>query len=95
VEGRPDILIKGGQVVKRNMKKELITVAQLESAARKQGFSSLSDVEECALEPGGALCFVAKRPPTEELRHQEVLQRIEKLMEEVARLRGSQPRAAT
>src|SRR3989442_2101379 len=36
VEGRPDILMKGGQVIKRNLKRELITLAQLEAAARKQ-----------------------------------------------------------
>jgi uncharacterized membrane protein YcaP (DUF421 family) len=93
VEGRPDQLMKGGQIIKRNLKKELITHEQLEAAARKQGFASLSDVEECVLEPGGALCFVGKKPATEELRHQEVLQRIEKLMEEVGRLRGVEPPA--
>jgi uncharacterized membrane protein YcaP (DUF421 family) len=93
VEGRPDLLMKGGQVIRRNLKKELITHEQLEAAARKQGFASLSDVEECVLEPGGALCFVGKKPATEELRHQEVLQRIEKLMEEVVRMRGAEPPA--
>jgi uncharacterized membrane protein YcaP (DUF421 family) len=93
VEGRPDILMKGGQIIKRNLKRELITMDQLEAAARKQGFASLSEVEECVLEPGGVLCFVGKKPATEELRHQEVLQRIEKLMEEVVRLRGAQPPA--
>ena len=93
VEGRPDILMKGGQVIKRNLKRELITMEQLEAAARKQGFVSLSEVEECVLEPGGVLCFVGKKPATEELRHQEVLQRIDKLMEEVGRLRGAVPPA--
>lgn len=93
VEGRPDVLMKGGQLIKRNLKRELITQEQLAAAARKQGFASLSEVEECVLEPGGTLCFVGKRPATEELRHQEVLQRIEKLMEEVVRLRGVEPPA--
>jgi len=93
VEGRPDILMKGGQVIKRNLKRELITVEQLEAAARKQGFISLSEVETCVLEPGGVLCFIGKKPATEELRHQEVLQRIEKLMEEVVRMRGAEPPA--
>jgi uncharacterized membrane protein YcaP (DUF421 family) len=93
VEGRPDVLMKGGQVIKHNLKRELITKEQLEAAARKQGFASLTDVEECVLEPGGALCFVGKKPPTEELRHQEVLRRIEKLMEEVVRMRGAEPPA--
>jgi uncharacterized membrane protein YcaP (DUF421 family) len=93
VEGRPDILMKGGQLIKRNMKRELITAEQLEAAARKQGFAALSEVEECVLEPGGVLCFVGKKPATDELRHQEVMQRIEKLMEEVVRLRRVEPPA--
>jgi uncharacterized membrane protein YcaP (DUF421 family) len=93
VEGRPDILMKGGQIIKRNLKKELITMEQLEAAARKQGFVSLSEVDDCVLEPGGVLSFAGKKPATEELRHREVLQRIEKLMEEVTRLRGVEPPA--
>jgi uncharacterized membrane protein YcaP (DUF421 family) len=71
----------------------LITVPQLEAAARKQGFGSISDVQECVLEPGGTLSFLAKKPPAEELRHQELLQRLEKLAEEIVHLRGSQPPA--
>ena len=93
VEGRPDVLIQAGKVFTRRLKKELITLPQLEAAARKQGFGSLTDVQECVLEPGGTLSFLAKKPPAEELRHQELLQRLEKLTEEIVRLRGSQPPA--
>src|SRR4029077_7668933 len=42
VEGRADVLEEGGKVRMRNLKRELITMAQLEAAARKQGFESLS-----------------------------------------------------
>jgi uncharacterized membrane protein YcaP (DUF421 family) len=93
VEGRADVLIQDGKVQTRRLKKELITMPQLEAAARKQGFASLSDVQECILEPGGTLSFVAKKPPAEELRHQELMQRLEKLSEEIVRVRGSQPPA--
>jgi uncharacterized membrane protein YcaP (DUF421 family) len=75
------------------LKKELITLSQLEAAARKQGFSSLADVEQCVLEPGGALCFIGKKPAAEDVRHKELMGRLEQLMEEIARLRGSQPPA--
>jgi uncharacterized membrane protein YcaP (DUF421 family) len=93
VEGRADVLIHDGKVQTSRLKKELITVPQLEAAARKQGFGSLSDVQECILEPGGTLSFLARKPPVEELRHQELLQRLEKLSEEIVRVRGSQPPA--
>ena len=93
VEGRADVLVVGGKVRTRNLKKELITVSQLEAAARKQGFESLSEVEQCVLEPGGTLTFVGKKPGTEDVRHQEVLGKLEHLTQEIALLRGSQPPA--
>jgi uncharacterized membrane protein YcaP (DUF421 family) len=93
VEGRSDVLVEGGKVRTRNLKRELITVAQLEAAARKQGFESLAEVEQCVLEPGGTLTFVGKKPASEELRHQELVGKLEHLTQEIALLRGSQPPA--
>ncbi len=93
VEGRSDVLIDGGKVLTAHLKKELITMSQLEAAARKQGFSSLAEVDQCVLEPGGALCFIGKKPAAEDVRHKELMGRLEQLMEEVVRLRGSQPPA--
>jgi len=93
VEGRSDVLIDGGKVLAAHLKKELITMSQLEAAARKQGFSSLAEVDQCVLEPGGALCFIGKKPGAEDVRHRELMGRLEQVMEEVVRLRGSQPPA--
>ncbi|MGC1484777.1 MAG: YetF domain-containing protein [Candidatus Acidiferrum sp.] len=93
VEGQSDVLVENGKVKTARLKKELITTTQLEAAARKQGFDSLAEVDNCILEPGGTLTFVGKKPGSDEVRHQEVLGRLEKLIEEVARLRGSQPPA--
>jgi uncharacterized membrane protein YcaP (DUF421 family) len=91
VEGQSDVLVENGKVKPARLKRELITTAQLEAAARRQGFESLAEVDKCVLEPGGTLSFVAKKPAVEELRHQELLGRLEKLIEEVARLGSSQP----
>jgi uncharacterized membrane protein YcaP (DUF421 family) len=93
VEGKADILVENGKVRTERLKKELITMEQLEAAARKQGFASLAEVEECVLEPGGTLCFVGKKPGTEDVRHQELLGKLERLTQEIALLRGSQPPA--
>lgn len=93
VEGQSDVLVENGKVRGQRLKKELITMHQLEAAARKQGFDSLADVDKCVLEPSGTLAFVGRRPATEEVRHQELLTRLEKLMEEVVRLRSPQPPA--
>jgi len=93
VEGRADVLIANGKVRTERLKKELITMEQLEAAARKQGFASLAEVEECVLEPGGTLCFVGKKPGTEDVRHKELLGKLEGLAREIALLRGPQPPA--
>jgi uncharacterized membrane protein YcaP (DUF421 family) len=93
VEGRADVLVEGGKVRMQHLKKELITMAQLEAAARKQGFGSLSEVEQCVLEPGGTLTFVGRKPSGEDVRHQELVGKLERLAQEIASLRGSQPPA--
>src|SRR5947209_16379697 len=74
VEGRADILIEDGKVKTQHLKKELITMAQLEAAARKQGFESLSEVDQCILEPGGTITFIGKKPGTDESRHRVLMQ---------------------
>jgi uncharacterized membrane protein YcaP (DUF421 family) len=93
VEGHADVLIENGAVRLDRLKKELISPTQLEAAARKQGFESLNDVQKCILEPGGNLTFIGKKPATDDIRHQEVVERLKNLMEEVVRLRGELPPA--
>jgi uncharacterized membrane protein YcaP (DUF421 family) len=93
VEGRADVLIENGKVRADRLKKELITLPQLEAAARRQGFESIENVDKCILEPSGTLSFVGKKPATEDVRHQELLGQMEKLMEEIVKLRGSKPPA--
>lgn len=93
VEGSPDILIENGKVHEHKLKKELITKEELAAAARKQGFDSLTEVQQCVLEPGGTLSFTARKPATEDIRHQELLRKFDALSEELARLRKLQPPA--
>ena len=77
MEGNPDVLVSGGKIMHDRLNDELITVAELEAAARRQGIRSLADVEECRLETGGALTFVEKLPTPEDTQHLEVMQRLE------------------
>jgi uncharacterized membrane protein YcaP (DUF421 family) len=84
VEGEPTMLIEAGRVRVDRLEKELITRAELEEAAHKQGFSSLDDVERAVLESGGSITFVARRPAPEEARHQEVVARLDRILARLA-----------
>jgi len=91
IEGKSDVLVEDGKVKTQHLKRELITIAQLEAAARKQGFESLSEVQQCVLEPGGTITFLGKKPGTDEARHSELLKRLDALSAELARSRGAEP----
>jgi uncharacterized membrane protein YcaP (DUF421 family) len=79
LEGHPDVLIERGRLRRQHLERQLITVSELEAAARKQGIESLAHVRECRLETGGALTFVEHRPTDEELRHHELVGMLAKL----------------
>ena len=87
IEGDADVLIDEGVVKHDRLDNELITHAELEAAAHRQGFASLDEIDRCTLESGGSLSFVAKRPSPETARHAEILARLERLSDEVASLR--------
>lgn len=91
VEGRSDVLIENGKVRPQHLKHELITMAQLEAAARKQGFGSLANVDQCILEPGGTLSFIGKKPDVDETRHRELVSHLEQLRQEISILRNTRP----
>ena len=86
-EGDCDLLIENGEIKEERIKTELITRAELEAAARRQGLPGLDHVEMCRLEVGGALTFVAKTPSDEAMRHRELLARLDALALEQQQLR--------
>jgi uncharacterized membrane protein YcaP (DUF421 family) len=88
VEGDADVLIDKGKIRTERLKKELITLPELEAAAHRQGFVSLEEVERAVLEPGGTLSFLGKEPPPEEARHRELLERLDQVSRELAQLRA-------
>src|SRR5213592_4350235 len=73
VEGEADVLVENGKIRLERLKAELITLPELESAAHKQGFESLDDIDRAILEPGGMIAFFAKKPTPDKSRHEELL----------------------
>jgi len=45
------------------------------------------------LEPGGTLCFIGKKPGTEDLRHHEILEQLGTLRRELAAMKKVQGEA--
>jgi len=88
VEGDPDVLIADGKVLHDRLRKELITLPELETAAHKQGFASLADVDRAVLEPGGTISFFATKPEPDVVRHQELTARLDAILDEVRALRA-------
>lgn len=89
IEGDADVLIDGGRVRNKRLKKELITLAALEAAAHRQGFASLKDVDRAILETGGTISFFARKPEPDVARHTELLARLDALSQEVGQLRAA------
>ena len=88
VEGDPVDLVRGGKVIEENLKQELISLAELKAAARRQGFESFQEIDEAILEPDGTVSFGRHEPTREAERYQEVLNRLDKLSSDLAALRG-------
>jgi uncharacterized membrane protein YcaP (DUF421 family) len=89
IEGDPDVLIEAGQVKMDRLKEELMTRAELEVAAHKQGFASLDEIDRAVLDPGGNIAFFARRPTPDTSRHQEILARLDAVSAQLATLKAS------
>jgi uncharacterized membrane protein YcaP (DUF421 family) len=86
IEGEPTQLIQNGKTIEKNMAKELISESELLAVAHRQGFASLSEIETCVLEPGGTFFLKSKSPSTDEFRHNQLVERLEKLSRQVEEL---------
>jgi len=89
VEGAATVLIDHGEIQRQQLKQELITIEELETAAHKQGLGSLDEVERAVIETGGTISFTAKKPSAESTRHDEVLAHLDAISRQLAALSRS------
>lgn len=66
LEGEPTVLVRDGVIDEKALASELMTGAELNTVARRQGFDGAADLESCILEPGGAFAMKRKHPSEEE-----------------------------
>ncbi|MGA2116277.1 MAG: YetF domain-containing protein [Bryobacteraceae bacterium] len=79
LEGKPTTLVDNGHMIKKALAKELLSRAELLTVLHRQGFDGLHEVERCVLEPGGTFFVQRKTPADEDIRHKQVLTRLETL----------------
>jgi uncharacterized membrane protein YcaP (DUF421 family) len=86
IEGGCDTLIENGKIQQQNLEKELLTMNELETAAHRQGFASLEDIDRAVLETGGTISFFPKTPVPDVMRHEEILKRLDQLGKQLGSL---------
>jgi uncharacterized membrane protein YcaP (DUF421 family) len=58
IQGRPRLLMHNGEVLKENLKAELLTIQDLKRLLRRQGVPHLHDVHQAVLESDGSLSII-------------------------------------
>jgi uncharacterized membrane protein YcaP (DUF421 family) len=89
IEGDSCVLIEAGELKMDTLKQELLTVAELEVAAHKQGFGSLDEIDRAVLDAEGSIAFSGKRPTPDTSRHEEILARLDAMSAQLSSLRAS------
>jgi uncharacterized membrane protein YcaP (DUF421 family) len=91
LEGKAAVLIRDGHVDRRALEKEALTREELVEVVHRQGFEHIHDVHRCELEPNGTFYIEGRDPSIADKRHEELLARMDALVQEIAGLRGTNP----
>jgi uncharacterized membrane protein YcaP (DUF421 family) len=60
LEGEPIIVVQDGRPIERNLKRERLTIEEINEEARLQQIAHLSDVRYAVLETSGTISFIKK-----------------------------------
>ncbi|RKL61874.1 DUF421 domain-containing protein [Thermoanaerobacteraceae bacterium SP2] len=61
LQGTSTVLVRDGEVIIRNMKKERITMADLLILLREKNIANINEIEEATIEPNGKLSIIKKK----------------------------------
>src|SRR5262245_10690103 len=87
-EGDSTTLIKDGVPQHEDIARELVTPTELETAAHKEGFETLDQIDCAILDPGGTIAFFPKEPTRETSRYEDIMKRLDQISAQVAALRA-------
>lgn len=60
LEGEPVVVVRDGELLERNLRRERLTVEEIEAAARQQQIADLSEVRWAVVETGGQISFIRR-----------------------------------
>ena len=60
LDGEPRVIVRGGQIVAENLRRDRLTRAEILSEMRLAGIAQLSDVAWAILEPRGKMSFIQR-----------------------------------
>jgi len=95
VEGGATILIRHGKYIEENMRRQLISHAELQAAARRQGINKMHEICTARLEIGGAVTFDLFEPSEEDRHFDELSKRLDRIEAALARINGTTGEAST
>jgi uncharacterized membrane protein YcaP (DUF421 family) len=84
IEGSPTVLIDNGVIRHDHLRKELITEAEVELAARRQGFGSLDEIDRAVLDPGGSINCSPKKPIQSDVRYEDIMRELRRISAQLA-----------
>ena len=89
LDGKPTVLIKDGEIQDKILERESITRLELESIIHDKGFDSTKDIQNCVMESNGKFFVEPKKPSSNDLKHAELLKKIEELSLQIAELKAA------
>jgi len=60
LEGQPRVIIRDGCILRENLKRDRLTLSEIESEMRLAGIASVQDVAWAILEPGSKISFIRR-----------------------------------
>lgn len=60
LEGEPRVIVRDGEILKSNLRRNRLTVSEIESEMRLAGIGRLEDVAWAILEPRGKISFIQR-----------------------------------
>lgn len=89
LEGAPKVLIENGVIDKEALSRELMTDDDLMVIAHEEGLDDAREIEKLILDPNGTFLVEAKNDVKDARFKREVLEKIERLTEQISDLQNS------